>query len=749
MDTLTLRRSADLVWAGDRGRSRALLRAGAGAAAAACAAGAVAAAPGYASPLGAALALVPWAPAAVVLTLLLLRRLSHSAALLTGAAAALAGTLLLALAAPGTRGDPLADVLAALPNAGARILGSVPPLPVMVDTLLLPALATWLGGAVAAVAWSTGRPLTALLPGVLLLTGGTALSASASAALWAAALLAASAGLLLAVSSAAAVPGTVAAPGFSAEAAPARTGRGGGAGRWALRAGACVAVCAIAATAAPAVFATWQARPLDPRAGLRPHAVPEAAPNPLGYLSVWAAHPDTPLLEVESNRANVLRWVALADFTGTTWLPESRYRTTGRVLPAPDPAPPHATRQEVGITLTGLPGPWLPVVGAPRSLDAPGAAFDAASGTAVLARDGAEGLAYTVSGDVAQWRAGTLTGRDVPRSAAFDQYRRLPEDVPEEIIGIAAQASADGEPYDHAVRLARYLRTGYTFDPRAPSGHGLADLRRLLVEPGRQGGGGTSEQFASAFAVLARAAGLPSRVVVGFGPGGRGEDGTATVTTGDAIAWGEVYFSGVGWVPFDVTPGGREEGGDPEEPAAVGAQDSGLHSVGRPDGADWAPAADAAARQGGDPARVWLAPGAAAAGAAGAVLLVLLLRTLRSRRRLAAGRPPVETVLGAWRELRENLRLAGTGGVSGSTVTTVIRAAAGADPKQGGMRRLRSLHRCVNDLAFGPTRSVSKERAGRAAAEVREYVRDLRAGQPRTRRWSWWLDPRPLFWREW
>ncbi|GAA4941871.1 hypothetical protein GCM10023224_25110 [Streptomonospora halophila] len=747
MDTLTLRRTADPAGPGGRGGSRVLTRTGAGAVAAACAAGAVAAAPGYASPLGAAVALVPWAPAAVALTLLLLRRLSPFAALLTGAAAALAATLPLALAAPGTRGDPLADVVGALPNAGARILGSVPPLPVMVDTLLLPALATWLGGAVAAFAWASGRTLTALLPGVLLLTGGTALSASAPAALWAAALLAASAGTVLALSAAAAGPGTLATPGLYAEAAPpGRSGPGGG--RWAMRIGACVAVCALAAAAAPAAFAPWQARPLDPRAGVRPQAVPEAAPNPLGYLSIWAANPDTPLLEVESNRATVLRWVALADFTGTTWLPESRYRTTGRVLPAPEPAAPHATRQEAAVTVTGLPGPWLPVVGAPRSLDAPGAAFDAASGTAVLARGDASGFAYTVSGDVAQWRAATLAGRGVPRSAAFDAYRYLPEELPEEIAGIAAQASADGGAYDRAVRLARYLRTGYTFDPGAPSGHGLADLRRLLVEPGRQGGGGTSEQFASAFAVLARAAGLPSRVVVGFGPGQRGDGGTATVTTGDAIAWGEVYFSGVGWVPFDVTPGGREEGGDPEEPAAAEAEDRGPHSVGtEPEGGDWAPAPDASAQRPDDAARVWLAPGTAADAAAVAALLVLALRMRRSRRRLAAGRPPGETVLGAWRELRENLRLAGTGGLAGSTVTGVIRAAAGADPTGEGVRRLRSLHRCVNDLAFGPTGSVSHERAGRAAEEVRGYVRDLRAGQPRARRWSWWLDPRPLFWR--
>ena len=69
---------------------------------------------------------------------------------------------------------------------------------------------------------------------------------------------------------------------------------------------------------------------------------------------------------------------------------------------------------------------------------------------------------------------------------------------------------------------------------------------------------GTAEQFASAFAVLARAVGLPTRVVVGFRPVPPGPDGVAVVRGGDATAWPEVYFSGWGWVPFDpVTGHGR------------------------------------------------------------------------------------------------------------------------------------------------------------------------------------------------
>jgi hypothetical protein len=68
---------------------------------------------------------------------------------------------------------------------------------------------------------------------------------------------------------------------------------------------------------------------------------------------------------------------------------------------------------------------------------------------------------------------------------------------------------------------------------------------------------GYCEQFAGAYAALARSLGLPARVAVGFTPGEEDPDapGTYVVTGRNAHAWPEVYFSGVGWVPFEPTPG--------------------------------------------------------------------------------------------------------------------------------------------------------------------------------------------------
>jgi transglutaminase-like putative cysteine protease len=744
MDTLTLRRAAAAP-AADTGPPGWVAPAAAAALAGAAAAGGLALSADYTSPLPTAAVLALWAVAGVALTLLLRRRLPPPAALLAGVPVALAGTVLLAVWAPGTRGDPLLDALSALPHAGGRLISGVPPLPVMVDTLAFPALATWLAGAAGALAWSSGRALAALVPGAVLLVGASVVGGSGPAAFWAAALLACSAAVLLALSADGDRPDEVAAGGVRAAAEPAG-GPGTSGRRWAARLLGCAAAAAAVAVAAPLALGGWQPQPYDVRDGVRPQVAPQPVLNPLGYLSVWASQPDTPLMTVRSDRVTELRWVALAEFTGTTWLPENEYRATGRMLPPADPEPPHATRQEATVAVDALPGPWLPVVGSPTSLGVAGAGYDPASGTAVALGGTAAGTTYDVAGDVAHWRPEELTDLAPPEGEAFDRYLALPEGLPPQVAAITEQATAEGTPYEHAVALARYLRSGYTFDPGAPSGHGTADLARLLVAPGERGGGGTSEQFASAFAVLARAAGLPSRVAVGFDAGTEAADGEFTVTTGDAIAWGEVYFAGVGWVPFDVTPGGREEGDVPGEPSAA-----------RPDaGAAAPPGADgAAAHEVADPPRspdagagtTLVAVGAAVAAAAAAVGGTAALRVSRSRRRTAPGRPGADRVLGAWRELREALRLAGTPAGSGGTVTDVVRAAARADPTAGGARRLRYLHRSVNALAFDASGGVADPAVENCVTEVREYVRDLRAGQRRFRRWTWWLDPRPLFWR--
>ncbi|HEY0447482.1 DUF3488 and transglutaminase-like domain-containing protein [Actinophytocola sp.] len=64
---------------------------------------------------------------------------------------------------------------------------------------------------------------------------------------------------------------------------------------------------------------------------------------------------------------------------------------------------------------------------------------------------------------------------------------------------------------------------------------------------------GFCEQYASSMAILLRAAGIPSRVAMGYTAGFESGD-YRSITTQNAHAWVEVFFPGFGWVQFDPTP---------------------------------------------------------------------------------------------------------------------------------------------------------------------------------------------------
>jgi hypothetical protein len=109
---------------------------------------------------------------------------------------------------------------------------------------------------------------------------------------------------------------------------------------------------------------------------------------------------------------------------------------------------------------------------------------------------------------------------------------------------------AEPTPYDQALAIENYLRAfPYTLDLKAPPAdrdivdYFLFDLKR-----------GYCDYYASAMVVLARAAGLPARLVIGYGSGAyRPEEARFVVTEADAHAWAEIYFPGYGWVEFEPT----------------------------------------------------------------------------------------------------------------------------------------------------------------------------------------------------
>ena len=82
--------------------------------------------------------------------------------------------------------------------------------------------------------------------------------------------------------------------------------------------------------------------------------------------------------------------------------------------------------------------------------------------------------------------------------------------------------------------------------------------------------------FATAFVLLARAEGIPARYVQGYCVP-IGEQGEAAVYSHMAHAWPEAYLEGVGWIPFEPTPGYGSRRYDPwkvQQPAEGVAEET-------------------------------------------------------------------------------------------------------------------------------------------------------------------------------
>jgi hypothetical protein len=107
-------------------------------------------------------------------------------------------------------------------------------------------------------------------------------------------------------------------------------------------------------------------------------------------------------------------------------------------------------------------------------------------------------------------------------------------------------------PYDRAVAIERYLRTySYTLDlPAPPADRDVVDYFLFDLKKGY------CDYYAASMVVLARAAGLPARLVIGYASGTYDEENARTIITeANAHSWVEIYFPNYGWVEFEPTAG--------------------------------------------------------------------------------------------------------------------------------------------------------------------------------------------------
>jgi hypothetical protein len=128
------------------------------------------------------------------------------------------------------------------------------------------------------------------------------------------------------------------------------------------------------------------------------------------------------------------------------------------------------------------------------------------------------------------------------REIRSSPYRRM--------YDLAQSLTADQPNAYAAVKnVEQYLQSNYTYSERVPTRP--IPLMGFLYQERR----GYCQQFSGAMALMLRMAGIPARVAAGFSPGSYNKDTREyRVRDLDAHSWVEVWFQGIGWVPFDPTP---------------------------------------------------------------------------------------------------------------------------------------------------------------------------------------------------
>ncbi|QWR76801.1 transglutaminase family protein [Candidatus Magnetomonas plexicatena] len=139
--------------------------------------------------------------------------------------------------------------------------------------------------------------------------------------------------------------------------------------------------------------------------------------------------------------------------------------------------------------------------------------------------------------------------RSVPDN--LNRYLQLPDGVPEQITSLS-KSLTDGRSTDDAIKTVyRYLHSGlftYSLDKLPATDTPLSDF--LFKKRS-----GNCEYFASAMALMLRAAGIPANVIGGYRGGMYNNVGKYyIVLQKNAHVWVEAYINGKGWVRYDPTP---------------------------------------------------------------------------------------------------------------------------------------------------------------------------------------------------
>ena len=530
------------------------------------------------------------------------------------------------------------------------------------------------------------------------------------------------------------------------------TVRSGGRAAWvagALPAGAALGL--LAAVAGPML--PHARTPYDPRDEVKaPPPQQRDSVSPLDRVSAWLQTPDQQMFTVHTTAPENWRLAVLDRFDGVTWTSGASFVPAGDRIPAGLGGA--STHVDQRFVIQSLPGVWMPAADRPRTIKGMGVIADPVSGVLTSAAPLRSGQAYEVGSSVPDYDTEKLAAAE----PAQDAEARAATSVPESPGSTAANAQVpafrrlaqqitrdQGSPFQRAAKLADYLSRTAKYDVSGLPGHSYAQLKYFLAHKS-----GTSEQFATAYAVLARSIGLPTRVVVGFRPG-VGGNGSFQVRSGDVLVWPEVDFAGLGWVPFYPTPeregstagSGAVPAGETQQKLEAAQKNAASQTKGNGSGTTDQPPVKPppAPRPPAKPTPWWVYALVALSAVVIAYLLAVIVAPVLRRRRRRTAPAPADRIAGAWQQTVETLRAAGLPPAKALTAHEI--AEFGGRAVEGAGRHLEPLADLVNraEYAAVPPDPAAAESAWRHTDRIGRLTRQ--AAGP-VRRVGRRLHPRSL-----
>jgi len=394
--------------------------------------------------------------------------------------------------------------------------------------------------------------------------------------------------------------------------------------------------------------------------------------------------PSAALFTVYSSMPTREMIAALDEFNGNIWSATAagspkELRSFWPPLGVDERRPPPPTPEGYGheqlvqvFEVSGLGGRDIPSWGSPLAVaDAAPVSEVGPGGSIVSSIPLRRGSVYAVDSIGADPSPAHLE-EDAPLTSDV-QDLQLPQPVPSRLVQLANNLVAGATTaYRKALDLEAYLTSPkfhYHLPGRTKSGVVTpSPAYRGLLSFLFKSRTGYCQQFATAFAVLARIDGLPTRVAIGFLPGTPVAHDQWQVDGIDTHAWPQVQFEHYGWIDFEPTPGTSVRGSSapvlpstattPTFPSVTPTSSGGAHNIRpSPGGGGGAPRPGRRwyqARISGRLPALWLL--VLPAGVlcwAGGLLLWRRLRLRRSRRESRAG------ILAAWGVALRTLDLVG------------------------------------------------------------------------------------------